>query len=69
MDLNGAVVKVKFFANGDLVGEDTEEPYEYSFRKVKLLKRFLRKHTLKVIAYDDEGKTGEGSIDVIAIFL
>ncbi|UCD14440.1 MAG: hypothetical protein JSW60_03225 [Thermoplasmatales archaeon] len=63
------IEKVEFFINDKLVSEDTEEPYEYSFRKVKSFKHFVRKYTLSVIAYDNEGKTGTGSIEVIALIL
>jgi hypothetical protein len=63
------IEKVEFYINGNLVYEDTEGPYEYSFSKVKLFKRFVRKYTISVIAYDDEGKTGTGSIEVIAFLL
>lgn len=66
---DSGVEKVEFYIDGNLVSEDTEAPYEYNFRKVKLLKRFVRKHTLSVIAYDNEGKTGTGSIEVIAFWL
>ena len=66
---DSGIEKVEFYINGNLVSEDTEAPYEYNFRKVKLLKRLMRKHTLSVIAYDNEGKTGEGEIEVIAFFL
>ena len=66
---DSGIEKVEFYINGNLVSEDTEAPYEYSLRKVKLLKRFVRKHTLSVIAYDNEGKTGEGEIEVIAFWL
>jgi len=66
---DSGIEKVEFYINDKLVCEDTEEPYEYSFRKVKSLKRFVRKHTFSVIAYDDEGKTGTNSIDVWAFLL
>jgi hypothetical protein len=63
------IEKVEFYINDKLVKEDTEEPYDYTFRTVKVLKRFIRKHTLSVIAYDNEGKTGTKSIDVWGILL
>ena len=63
------VEKVELYIDGSLVGEYTEEPYEYNFRKFNSFKRIISKHTLKVIAYDSEGKTGERSIDVIAFLL
>jgi len=66
---DSGIEKVEFYIDGNVVFEDTEEPYEYSFKKVKLLKRFVRKHTLTVIAYDAEGKTGTNSIEITAFLL
>ena len=66
---DSGIEKVEFYIDDNLVGEDNEEPYEYTFRKVKLFKRFLRNHTISVIAYDDEGKIGTNSIDVRCFFL
>ena len=64
------IEKVEFYIDGILKKTDTEEPYEYSFRKIKLLKRiFLRFHTITVKAYDDEGKTRTTSLNVITFFL
>ena len=62
-------MKVEFYIDGKLVLTDEEAPYEYSFRKVKLLKRFRRKHTFEVIAYDEEGKTDTASVEAICYFL
>jgi hypothetical protein len=66
---DSGVEKVEFYLNGDLVGEDTESPYELSLKKVKLFKRFFRKYTLSCIVYDNEGKAGTGSMDIITIML
>ena len=66
---DSGIEKVEFYIDGKLKNTDTEEPYEYTFRKVKLLKRIVRKHAITVIAYDNEGKTKTVSIDVIAFFL
>lgn len=66
---DSGIEKVEFFIDGDLVGEDTEDPYEFSFRKVDLIKRFVRKRIISAIVYDDEGKTGENSMEVITFFL
>jgi hypothetical protein len=63
------IEKVELYIDGSLVDEYTEEPYEYNFRKFNSFKRIISKHTLKVIAYDNEGKTGERSIDIIAFLL
>ena len=63
------VTKVEFYIDDNLKFTDEEEPYTYSFRKVKLLKRFIRRHTIKVIAYDEEGKTDTASITALCFFL
>ena len=63
------IEKVEFYINGELKITDEDAPYEYSFRKVKLLKRFIRRHTLTVKAYDNQGKSSEVDINVLAIFL
>ena len=68
-DEDSEIEKVQFYIDDELVSEDTEPPYEYSFRKVKLFKRILRNHTISVKAYDDEGKTGTNSIEVRCYFL
>jgi hypothetical protein len=66
---DSGVEKVEFYIDGNLVGQDSQEPFEFSFRKVKLLKRFIRKYTINTIAYDSEGKTGNCSIEVIGFLL
>ena len=67
---DSGIEKVEFYIDGNLVGEDTTEPYEYSFRKIKLFKRFVRRHTISVIAYDNEGETGTSdNIEVITFWL
>jgi hypothetical protein len=66
---DSGVEKVEFFIDGDYFGKDTEEPYEFSFRSIKLIKRIVGKHTLRVKVFDDEGKTGENSMEVITFFL
>ena len=63
------IVKVEFYIDDQLKFTDTQAPYEYSFNKVKLLKRFIRQHTLKVIAYDIEDKNATLEIKVLTIFL
>ena len=68
-DDDSKIEKVEFYIDDELVKEDTSEPYEFSFRKIGIFKNILRKHTIKVIAYDDEGKTAQDSIGIIAFFL
>ena len=59
----------EIYVDGELKFTDTQAPYEYSFNKVKLLKRFIRQHTLKIIAYDIENKSATVEIKVLTIFL
>ncbi|MCK4821524.1 hypothetical protein KA005_37505 [bacterium] len=66
---DSAIEKVEFYIDGVLKNTDTMSPYEWSFRKVSLIKHIIRKHTLMVKAYDDEGKTATESVEVLAIFL
>lgn len=63
------IAKVEFYIDGKLKNTDDQAPYEWSFRKVKLLKRIVRKHTITVKAYDLGGKTAEASLDCICFFL
>ncbi|HVQ00923.1 MAG TPA: Ig-like domain-containing protein [Candidatus Thermoplasmatota archaeon] len=60
---DSAVAKVEFYIDGVLQKNVTKAPYEYSFT-TKLLNRklFLHSHTLKVIVYDDMGKTTSASL-------
>lgn len=60
------VEKVELYINGKLVKEFTNEPYEYIWKHTPL---FRFKYEIKVIAYDDEGKTSEEKMDVIAFIL
>lgn len=63
------IEKVEFYIDDELKFTDTQAPYEYSFNKVKLLRRFIRQHTLKIIAYDIENKNATVEIKVLTIFL
>jgi hypothetical protein len=63
------VTKVEFYIDDTLMTTDTSTPYKLDVRKIGLLRNFIRKHTIKVIAYDDTSKTAEDSIDVIAFYL
>ena len=63
------VEKVEFYIDSELVYEDEDEPYEYSFRKIDSLKHILRSRSIRIVAYDTEGKTSTAQFDVIAIFL
>ncbi len=63
------VEKVEFYIDGELKETVTQEPYEYTFRKIGLIKKIVRKHTITVTAYDDSGKTSSANLDVLTFFL
>jgi thiol-disulfide isomerase/thioredoxin len=63
------IQKVEFYIDGELKFTDEQAPYEYTLGKFKLLRRIIRKHTIEIIAYDSEGKTGSVSLDVITLLL
>lgn len=63
------VEKVEFYIDDKLVYEDKDKPYEYSFRKIDSLKHILRIRTIKIIAYDNDGRTSTTEFDVIMILL
>ena len=57
---------VEFYVDDKLVANISKEPYEYKLEK--LPEGFKIKHTIKVIAYDDQGKASSpDTIDVIVI--
>ena len=60
------VTKVEFYLDDQLVKECSEGPYEWKWKTPSI---FRFKHTLKVIAYDDTGKTSSTALDVIAFIL
>jgi hypothetical protein len=61
------IEKVEFYIDGDKVSTDEEAPYEYTLTRIGLLKSLLfRRHTIKVIAYDDTGKTSEDKLEILA---
>ena len=66
---DSAIEKVEFYIDENLKETVTQEPYEWTFRKVAFIKHLVRRHTITVTAYDDEGKTSSASIDVIAVLL
>ena len=66
-DDDGSIEKVEFYIDGELVLTDEEAPYEYQLKKIGLFKSILfRKHLIKVIAYDDTGKTSTAELEVKA---
>ena len=62
------IEKVEFYINENLKSTVTQEPYEWSLKRVAFIKHY-RKFTIKVKAYDDSGKTATTSIDVISFRL
>ena len=58
-DPNGQVVRVDFYDGTQLVGTDTEAPYEMTFTGLE-----AGKHTLKAVATDNDNETGSASVDV-----
>lgn len=60
---DSTVAKVEFYVDGTLQYNDTEAPYEWSFKKIPPFRTlFIREHTLKVIVYDDAGKTNSAQL-------
>jgi len=66
---DSGIEKVEFYIDGNKIFTDEEAPYEYTLKRVKLFRRFVRKHTIMVKAYDDTGKIATDSIDVITFIL
>ena len=66
---DSAIEKVELYIDDKLIGTVEDAPYEWSFRNIKFFKRIVRKHTISVTAYDDEGKNSTASIDVITFLL
>ena len=60
---DSAVAEVEFYIDEKLVFNDTQAPYEYTFKKLSTFKSlFFKKHILTVTVYDDTGKTTSASI-------
>ena len=64
---DSGIEKVEFYFDEELKYTDEEAPYEYEIKKDGIRRRVIRKHTIKVIAYDIEGKTDDASIEVITL--
>jgi hypothetical protein len=59
---DSAVAKVEFYIDDTLQYNATKPPYEYTFSKISNHRSlFIQTHTLKVIVYDDTGKTASAS--------
>jgi PKD repeat protein len=63
---DSSVTKVEFYIDDKKVAESTSAPYEWIWKTPTWLKW---KHTIKVVAYDDEGKTSTATMDVSALIL
>jgi hypothetical protein len=55
------IEKVEFYLDDNLTATLTSEPYEWKWTETA-----IGRHTIKVIAYDDTGKTSTDSIEVVA---
>lgn len=66
---DSSIDKIEIYLDGELEFTLTSEPYEYKIKKFGLIRRILKQHTIKVIAYDDSGKTADAEIDVITVLL
>ena len=69
IDDDTGIEKVEFYIDEKLEFTDDTAPYEWSFRKVGLLRNIIRRHNLMIKVYDENGKTSTDEIDVIALFL
>jgi hypothetical protein len=57
------VTKVEFYIDNQIQYNDTEAPYEWTFNKLSTFKSlFVKEHVLKVVVYDDTGKTNSASL-------
>ena len=65
---DSSVEKVEFYLNGELIFNDTEEPYEFGPQKIFFKKPLIipKKYEIMVKAIDDEGKSSSATIEVFA---
>ena len=66
---DSGIKKVDFYIDDELLFEDTEAPYEYTVKKIGSIRHLIRKHTIKVVAYDDTDKSTSSELDVFTILL
>ena len=66
---DSTIQKIEIYFDNELTETLSSEPYVYMIKKFDTIRHILRSHTIKVIAYDDSGKTAEAKIDVITILL
>ena len=61
---DSSVEKVEIYIDEELITTLVDTPYEYSLKKISTIRSvLLKKHTLEVIAYDDQGKTASTTLD------
>ena len=63
-DTETSISYVELYIDDVLVKNFTKEPYKYDYKNTKF---FKWQHTIKVIAYDSEGKTASAERDIFAI--
>lgn len=61
-DMDGTITKVEFYQGGNMLGEDTSSPYEFSWVSVP-----SGSHEITATAYDNDGATHSVSITIIAV--
>jgi hypothetical protein len=62
--------RVEFFLDNESLFIDEDEPYEYTIEKIGAFRTLLpRKHNIKVVAWDKEGKENSANIDVFTILV
>ncbi|MBC8526663.1 MAG: Ig-like domain-containing protein, partial [Candidatus Cloacimonetes bacterium] len=64
---NESVKKVEFIIDGDKVGEDTNEPYEYGWNVYYWADG--QEHTILAKAHDSSGNIGQSSVVQVTVFL
>ena len=59
-DEDSGIEKVEFYINGKLKGNDTNEPYTYGWKREGFSfssHMYIKIFIIKVVAYDNEGRT------------
>lgn len=59
-----AVKKVELYIDDEKVKTFSQEPYEWTWNKLS-----IGRHTIKAVAYDDQGKTSTASMEVFSLIL
>lgn len=61
---DSAVKKVELYIDDENVKTFSQEPYEWTWNKLS-----IGRHTIKAVAYDDQGKTSTASMEVFSLIL